>query len=164
MPNSLGFGVVPNIQSPVDSDSIKYFSPRIGASTISNRPAFRVYGSNSTNITATTTLTTTQGVTIDYNQGSYYNNTTGIFTAPISGLYSVFMNLRCGSINASQQAILYKNSTSVLMQEAAGNGGATPFGVSGVVFLTIGDTLKVTVTVGSINFDANDNWGATFIG
>jgi len=156
---ALGFGTPPNIQSPVDTDNIKYFSPRIGI-----KPAFRVYGSNSTNITATTTLTTTQGVIIDYNQGSYYNNTTGIFTVPIAGLYSIFMNLRCGSINASQQAILYKNSTSVLMWEAAGNGGSTHFGVSGVVSLAVGDTLKVVVAVGSINFDANDNWGATFVG
>ena len=135
-----------------------------GSVIMPNRPAFRVVGTSSTNITATTTLSGS-AASVDYNQGNYYNNTTGEFTAPIAGLYSVFMNVRCGSINASQQAILYKNNSIVqLMWEAAGNTGATHFGVSGIVNLAANDTLKVVVAVGSINFDANDNWGAAYIG
>jgi hypothetical protein len=135
-----------------------------GSITMPNRPAFRVVGTSSSNITATTTLSGS-ATSVDYNVGGYYNNTSGVFTAPISGLYNIFMNVRCGSINASQQAILYKNNSIVqLMWEAAGNTGATHFGVSGVVNLAVNDTLKVVVAVGSINFDGNDNWGAAYIG
>jgi hypothetical protein len=75
------------------------------------------------------------------------------------------MNLRCGSINAQQQAILVKNNTtSSLMWEAAGNTGATHFGVSGILNLAVNDTLKVNVATGSIQFDGNDSWGAAYIG
>ena len=165
MPNSLGFGVVPNIQSPVDSDSIKYFSPRIGASTISNRPAFRVYGSNSTNITATTTLTTTQGVTIDYNQGSYLNNTTGVFTAPVAGLYQINVNVRNGGNASYSQLICYKNGSPVMvMIEFAGNSTMNHAGGSTIAKLAVGDTLTLKCAAGSLSFDGNDNWSVAYLG
>ena len=75
------------------------------------------------------------------------------------------MNLRCGSVNAQQQAILYKNNTtSSLMWEAPGNTGVSHFGVSGILNMAANDTLKVVVAVGSIQFDGNDSWGAAYIG
>ena len=134
-----------------------------GSVTMPQRPAFRVTGTSSSNISSTTL--SGSNVSVDYNQGNYYTASSGVFTAPIAGLYHVFMNLRCGSINASQQAIMWKNNTtSSLMWEAAGNTGATHFGVSGILNLAVNDTLKVDVVVGSINFDGNDNYGAAYIG
>lgn len=129
-----------------------------------SRPAFRVTGSSGTNITAVTTLTSTQ-TGIDYNQGNYYTASSGIFIAPISGLYNVFMNIRVGNNNAQNQAIMYKNdTTSMLMWETSTNTGAIHFGVSGVIYLATNDNLRVKVSVGTIQFDANDSWGATYIG
>ena len=38
------------------------------------------------------------------------------------------------------------------------------FGVSGIIYLAVNDTLKATVTAGTVQFDNNDNWGTAFIG
>ncbi len=76
----------------------------------------------------------------------------------------MYLNARASSLAGAAQAIVYKNTTPVLMWELAGITGATHFGVSGIVKLAINDTLKVTVAVGSIQFDSNDSWGAAYIG
>lgn len=130
-----------------------------GSVSMPNRPAFRVVGVNSDNIVATTTIT---GGTIDYNQGGYYNNSTGVFTAPISGLYQVFLNLRTGSAGSQQAIIIKNNSTNLFMWETNTNSGH--FGVGGVINLSANDTLKVNVTVGTTQFDVNDSWGVAYIG
>jgi hypothetical protein len=137
-----------------------------GSIAMPNRPAFRVVGTGSTDRVAQTTLSGSYA-SIDYNEGNYYNNSTGIFTAPLTGLYNVYYNGRCGSVNAQQQVIIYKNGatgTAQLMWEAPGNTGVAHFGVSGVFKLVAGDTLEAKVAVGSIQFDGNDTWGAAYIG
>jgi len=137
-----------------------------GSITMPNRPAFRVVGTASTDRVAQTTLSGSYA-SIDYNEGNHYNNSTGIFTAPLTGLYNVYFNGRCGSVNAMQQVIIYKNGAAgnaQLMWEAPGNTGVAHFGVSGVFKLVAGDTLEAKVAVGSIQFDGNDTWGAAYIG
>jgi hypothetical protein len=37
-------------------------------------------------------------------------------------------------------------------------------GVSTIAKLAAGDTMKVVVTVGTLSFDANDNWSVAYIG
>lgn len=135
-----------------------------GSITMQNRPAFRVIGNASTERT-TGLILSSSIVSVDYNEGSYYNTSNGKFTAPIAGLYQVFYNGRVGGTNSAMQVIIYKNTNVVqLMWETAGNTGATHFGVSGIVKLAVNDTLEAKVTVGSIQFDGNDSWGATYIG
>jgi predicted secreted protein len=137
-----------------------------GSISMPNRPAFRVVGTASTDRVAQTTLSGSY-TSIDYNEGNYYNNSTGIFTAPIAGLYQIYYNGRCGSVNAQQQVIIYKNGvagTTQLMWEAPGNTGVAHFGVSGIAKLAVNDTLEVKIAIGSIQFDGNDSWGAAYIG
>jgi hypothetical protein len=135
-----------------------------GSITMPNRPAFRVVGNASTDRVAPTILSSSYA-SIDYNEGNYYNNTTGLFTAPIAGLYQVYYNGRCGSVNAQQQVIIIKNgSITQFMWEAPGNTGVSHFGVSGIVKLAANDTLQASVVIGSIQFDGNDSWGAAYIG
>ena len=137
-----------------------------GSIRMPNRPAFRVVGTSSTDRVAQTTLSGSY-TTVHYNEGNHYNNSTGIFTAPIAGLYNIYFNGRVGSVNAQQQVIVYKNGeagVAQLMWEAAGNTGAVHFGVNGISKLEVGDTLEAKVAIGSIQFDGNDSFGATYIG
>jgi hypothetical protein len=133
-----------------------------GSVTMPNRPAFRVSGSSVSSIGSVTTISGSHGIVIDYNQGGHYNNTNGTFTAPISGLYHVYLNCRTNSASTAQ-VIIYKNTTTAqLMWESSINLGH--FGVSGVLYLAANDTLIARVMVGSVQFDANDSWGAAYIG
>ena len=138
-----------------------------------NRPAFRVYGFGTTN-----NLTTTQNTNgvlnnnnwaVDYEQGSYLNGTTGVFTAPAAGLYQIsVIGRNSGYTSGISQLVCVKNyagSSQVLtMLEFASNSSMNHAGTSTVARLVAGDTLAIRVTAGEINFDVNDSWSVTYIG
>ena len=136
--------------------------------TIPNRPAFRVYG-NGGSVSATTTMTGTNWV-LDYQQGSALNSTTGIFTAPVAGLYSISVVVRTASnsLNAITQVIIQKNSSGSLstqiMVEFGNNTSMNHAGGSSITKLAVGDTLRFIVSAGQISFDVNDNWSVAYIG
>jgi hypothetical protein len=141
-----------------------------GALTLPNRPAFRVWG-NGGAITATTTVTSTHWV-LDYQQGSALNTTTGIFTAPVAGLYQVNLVIRTNSNTSGTitQAIVRKTAvsdssvTTQIMVEFGTNTTMNHAGGSTITKMAVGDTLKFDVTVGTISFDGNDNWSVAYIG
>ena len=128
-------------------------------------PAFRVVGTGGA-ITTGTTLTNAHYV-VDFNQGNYLNTSTGVFTAPVAGIYQVNLVARTNSNTSpnASQVIVYKNNTiTAIMVEWAANTTANHIGGSTAIKLAAGDTLKTVVTLGAISFDGNDNWSVAFLG
>lgn len=142
----------------------------IAAGYAPNRPAFCVRGDGGT-VTATTTLTNSNW-TIEYNQGSYLNGSTGIFTAPVAGLYQVNLVIRTSTNSSGSiiQALVRKTTaigggtTTLIMVEFGPNTSMNHAGGSNIVKLAAGDTLQLIASAGTISFDGNDNWSVAYIG
>lgn len=139
-----------------------------------NRPAFRVYGNNGTTVSTTTNTTGILNATnwnIEYSQGTGFNSATGIFVAPVAGLYSVALTARAKDNASPMSSILVKKNaynastgSTVVYVEWAANTTSNHMGSAGHVKLAIGDNLSVYVTAGTCTFDVNDNWSVAFIG
>ena len=134
-----------------------------------NLPAFRVYGTSSTDIAGGTTITATQGATVNYNTGSYYNNTTGIFTAPVAGIYNCTATIRVGSTSGLNQASIQKNLSNaganiIAFWEVTGSTTTGHMTMSGMIKLAVGDTVRLQALAGNIKFDSNDSYSVTFLG
>jgi hypothetical protein len=143
------------------------------AVTMPSRPAFRVVGAGTTN-----NLTVTQNGdgtlnqnnwTVDYQQGSALTGSTGVFTAPLAGLYQISLVGRNSgySSGVSQLAVVkYFGASNAVqaMVEWASSSTMNHAGGSSITYMNAGDLLRLKVLAGEINFDINDNWSVAYIG
>lgn len=133
------------------------------------RPAFRVNGSvGPTQTTGNVNLKSPQAVAL-FNQGNYYDGTTGKFTAPVAGIYSVGVSARVADNSSSQIAVLKNGlntagNVACFWESDTNAGTAIHFGVNGTIQMAVGDYLSANILLGNINFDQNDNWHVTYLG
>jgi hypothetical protein len=121
-----------------------------------NKPAFlATCNSAQNNVTGDATFYLVQFQNAVYNTSSSYNTGTGVFTAPINGIYYFSAVLGIRSLTALfTQASIFINSTAAGYQVTLGNIGAmrdTNNQISMVIDATIpmsaGDTASVTISI-----------------
>jgi hypothetical protein len=141
-----------------------------GSITMPHRPAFRIIGDGGS-ISSPTRISGSRAV-VDYNQGNYWNNTNGTFTAPIAGLYQVNVvgRTNSNSLDTISQIIVTKlkasdsSTATQIMVEWGPNTSANHIGGSTISKLDVGDVLYAWVGAGTISFDGNDNFSVAYIG
>ena len=124
------------------------------------QPAFNAKRTSSQSISGTTTLVFNE---IRSNQSNSYNNSNGIFTAPVAGQYIFTFKSLFYAFDETEYLDLYSyvNSSIRNRYEQTGNGGGhTQIDYTEVVYLNANDTFKLVATdrnTGSYSMYAHEN-------
>ena len=124
------------------------------------QPAFNAKRTSNQSISGTTTLVFNE---IRSNQSNSYNNSNGIFTAPIEGQYIFTFKAMFYPFDTSEYLDLYSyvNSSIRNRYEQTGNGGGhTQIDYTEVVYLNTNDTFKLVATdrnIGSFGMYPHEN-------
>lgn len=123
-----------------------------GYVTKPNTPAFHVYAGSYTLATNAEVDAVSGSRTIHLNNGNHFSNTTLLFTAPIDGLYLMYVDVTRNSVGSNSGYVtLFKNATRI---SQALNYTPTTYGSAiamAVIQLSTNDTVRGTFR------DANSN-------
>lgn len=123
------------------------------------QPAFSAYNSVArTNVTGDGTIYTVIFDTSFFDQNSNYNATTGVFTAPVTGIYFFSANIGFSNLDVGDtEGVISINTSTASYSGALGNYGAMREGLTGsntfegsvtaLSRLSAGDTVHVSVLV-----------------
>jgi hypothetical protein len=112
--------------------------------------AFRAYNNTlRSNVTGDGTLYTVPFDAENFDPGSNFDTTTGIFTAPTDGFYQLNATVRLeGGTNQTYAFIQIVTTNNTLQQEIDVTSGVFTSTIAGLVYMAIGNTAVVKVQCG----------------
>ena len=136
---------VSEIQDPTNSNTALTIDSS-GRVLMPVKPAFHVYR-NAGDVGSSATIVWNE---VELNQGSHYDSSTGLFTAPVAGIYyfSAF-GMKTNNTQPDLGIRFIKNGTAVIGTWMYQNGGASLHianHISGAYDLAANDTMGVQVT------------------
>ena len=131
-----------------------------GRLTLPYQPAFSAYKDNGS---AYGTIGTVAFNVVLTNRGNHYNSSTGIFTAPIAGLYQFTFTGHTETVNTTARQINFqKNLADTIDLYVLPNSGRMVASKTIVISLAVNDTMNMRLNAG--DFWAGNTSGMMFTG